>query len=234
MGRGALSCCSVRWKHAELRSRKTNEEIALSMVSHNVRESAMCSLLARKVPAEVSLEDMEDEEAPAPAGDASEDHGSPDPVPLVAAESPELHSREWLNLYGIRDGKAAQVVDFFPGSGTLALAACRQGHNYVGFACSQTQKSICRQHILLAIVLELILNKRDGFTSGRFLSKERSLGGGSDADLLAMTPSRASAVTSPQKPDEIKAAGGDKPGTPEPDVTPKGQKARSSSSSSSS
>ena len=154
----------------------------------------MAKIMAGKVPAELSLELEEDDAETQPAAEDPVVNGA---VPLVTAESPEMHCREWLNLFGVRGNKLMHVVDFWPGSGTAGLAACRHGHDYIGMACSDNHRLICRQQILLSIVLELILNKRDGFVSSRFLSKARSLGG-EDPDPALGTPLEAATPASEQ------------------------------------
>ena len=132
---------------------------------------------------------------------------------LLPFEGPEAHCREWLNLFAPEG--CARVVDFNVGSGNMALAAARRHMRYQGYAFSDLHKSVCKQILILKVVRELILQKKDGFFSSRFLSKSRSLGGSearseapSDATTLVLpggifgSPSKASEGATDKKDDE--------------------------------
>ena len=207
-----------------------------------MKEALPCSIAKASMPDEFDEEGLlgDGDEEEAGEGDANKAEavvGETSALPFFPAEAPEGQAREWLNLFG---STAKQVVDFYPGSGVLALACCRHSFNYLGFVSSSLQKEICKQQVLLSITLELILNKRDGFTTSRFLSRERSLGGesasGLEAEVLAaggLTPSTPKAAT-PCKTSE--AATPVEPSEPAgtPSVSkPKAARSVSSSSSSS-
>ena len=132
---------------------------------------------------------------------------------LLPFEGPETHCREWLNLFAPEG--CTRVVDFNVGSGNMALAAARRHMRYQGYAFSDLHKSVCKQILILKVVRELILQKKDGFFSSRFLSKSRSLGGSeapsevpSDATTLVLpggifgSPSKASEGAIDKKDDE--------------------------------
>ena len=128
------------------------------------------------------------------------------PARLLPWEAPEVQSREWLNLFcqnKDRNGRLTkkQVVDFTPGSGTAATAACLLGHPYLGFAHNQVHKDVILQTVVLRVVPELILNRRDGFEQSRFLSRARSLGGGggqSDGEAATCsTPAKTPGASPP-------------------------------------
>ena len=178
------------------RSRKTEAEQAVCLVAPHTRDEALRGLAPGRVDAQdvESEGEGEGEGEPGPEAEAETVRdGSQLGVPLIWAEGPEVQSREWLNMFGtLVKGQVAQVIDFFPGSGTLALAACRHGHSYLGLVSTEAQKSICRQQILLSITLELITNKQDGFKCLRLLSRERSLGAGTaEAANVAPPPAQA-------------------------------------------
>ena len=127
-------------------------------------------------------------------------------------ENPEACAREWINLYAAKQSASdptTTVVDFSPGTGVNALAAAREMVRYTGLwlACicinvqqlvysrfalcgavflprclSDSHRDVIIEFVTLAIVLELVQNKRDGFGTSRFLSRERSLGAGAAAE----------------------------------------------------
>ena len=100
------------------------------------------------------------------------------PVKLFPWESPEVQHREWLNVFGhSKDDKPRRVVDFAIGTGTAAVAAARHNHKYLGLAVNPAHKDLALESVLLHILLDLILNRRDGFHLARFLSRARSVGG---------------------------------------------------------
>ena len=70
------------------------EELAVSMVMPKTRENAMTKILAGKVPADLSLE-LDEDDAVEQVGNAG-DECVTGAMPLVTAESPEVHTREWL------------------------------------------------------------------------------------------------------------------------------------------
>ena len=133
---------------------------------------------------------------------------------LLPFEGPETHCREWLNLFAPEG--CTRVVDFNVGSGNMALAAARRHMRYQGYAFSDLHKSVCKQILILKVVRELILQKKDGFFSSRFLSKiPEALGGSeapsevpSDATTLVLpggifgSPSKASEGAIDKKDDE--------------------------------
>ena len=132
---------------------------------------------------------------------------------LLPFEAPEARAREWLNLFAPE--ACTRVVDFCMGSGNMALAAARRHLRYQGYTFSDLHKSVCKQIMILKVVRELILQKKDGFFSSRFLSKSRSLGGSearseapSDATTLVLpggifgSPSKASEGAIDKKDDE--------------------------------
>ena len=106
-------------------------------------------------------------------------------VTFMPWQGPEVQYREWYHLFGqstSTNGTKRRIVEVFAGNGAGALAAARDGYKYTGYVWHPAQKDIVRQKVLLAIVLELILNKRNGFEITRFLSRARSLGGSSGLD----------------------------------------------------
>jgi hypothetical protein len=105
-------------------------------------------------------------------------------VTFMPWQGPEVQYREWYHLFGqsATGGAKRRIVEVFAGNGAGALAAARDGYKYTGYVWHPAQKDIVRQKVLLAIVLELILNKRNGFEITRFLSRARSLGGSSGLD----------------------------------------------------
>ena len=162
---------------------------------------------------------------------------------LLPFEGPETHCREWLNLFAPEG--CTRVVDFNVGSGNMALAAARRHMRYQGYAFSDLHKSVCKQILILKVVRELILQKKDGFFSSRFLSKSRSLGGSeapseapSDATTLVLpgpgeSPSKASEAATDKKKDDEKTDI-DKEKNQKKSKTKKKKKSSSGSSSSSS
>ena len=162
---------------------------------------------------------------------------------LLPFEAPEAHAREWLNLFAPE--VCTRVVDFCMGSGNMALAAARRHLRYQGYTFSDLRKSVCKQIMILKVVRELILQKKDGFFSSRFLSKSRSLGGSeapseapSDATTLVLpgpgeSPSKASEAATDKKKDDEKTDI-DKEKNQKKSKTKKKKKSSSGSSSSSS
>ena len=77
----------------------------------------------------------------------------------------ECVSKELLNIYGTSDEglRRRNVCDLLPGCGSLALAACRYGHRYIGLPLCDLRKAILNEFLLLAIAKELVEGTRAGF-----------------------------------------------------------------------
>ena len=128
---------------------------------------------------------------------------------LFPMGSGELHARELLNLFGSTgDGAKRQVVDVAPGAGALAWASCRDGHKYTGLVATAEHASVLYSSLVLLITKEIILGRKDGFSSARFLSESRSLGSTLDSE-----PSTA-ALMMPEKAPEAGTC--EKDGTQKP------------------
>jgi hypothetical protein len=178
---------------------RTPEEIALSSLSTQAAESIFSSgkaNLGQKAEdgQNASEADCFEFECEAFASDQEQQKGTDksdgeksalQPICCLPWEAPEVQSREWLNLFAVtsKGGKRA-VLDVGVGTGVSAVAACREGHRYIGLVSCETHRAVVRESISLHIVMDLILNRRDGFQLARFLSRERSLGGG-EADPSA-------------------------------------------------
>lgn len=154
-----------------------------------MEELQQCSV---KSPSDVLQMSVPLEEADSEAGEMMDDEdGSPGdkPVdtemrPLLLHEAPEAHCREWLNLFAGVQSSKPRIVDLSPGSGTMAFACCRDLYVYSGVVMLPIHGSVVKDALNLRIVLELVMNKRNGFSQSRFLSRERSLGGGSVTDTV--------------------------------------------------
>ena len=124
----------------------------------------------------------EDEAAEGHLEDDTEPEGPGDgqSVYMLPWEHPERFWREVLNCFGPsgRNGEKFCVVDFTPGSGTLATACARAQTRYLGFAHTPAQKTVIISNVKLAIVKDLSTNNNDGFLNKRrYLNREISLGG---------------------------------------------------------
>ena len=162
-------------------------------MEHVLPETKKNILDARPQTASFRKESQEGlEEPPKPASD--DDHSASDGEgqmveghTLLPLEAPEAHAREWLNLFA--PNECTRVIDFCMGTGMLALAAARTHMKYQGYVFSELHKSVVSQILILKVVRELILQKKDGFFTSRFLSKSRSLTGSeapSDATTLVL------------------------------------------------
>ena len=82
-----------------------------------------------------------------------------------------------------------------------ARAACRESFLYTGVVASEKHATLIQASLRLNIVKELILNRRDGYQSARYLKKSRSLSSKLDAEMSpcahASTVSTAGASPSP-------------------------------------
>ena len=131
-------------------------------VATSVRDSALKGLCS----AATDVQDVESEGEVEEGCEAASVPPSGDKVgvPLFMAEAPETHARERLNLFGsMHDHQLAHVLDFLPGSGVLALAACRHQHRYTGIAIAELHKSVLRERLALSIVTELIGSESPGW-----------------------------------------------------------------------
>jgi len=165
-------------------------------MEHVLPETKKNILDARPQTASFKKESQEGQEEPSkPASDddqsASDGEGQGgqgvEGHTLLPLEAPEAHAREWLNLF--TPNGCTRVIDFCMGTGMLALAAARTHMKYQGYVFSELHKSVVSQILILKVVRELILQKKDGFFTSRFLSKSRSLTGSeapSDATTLVL------------------------------------------------
>jgi hypothetical protein len=167
---------------------RTPQEFALYAVPASIAEAVFRDVTPQACahpeteadgPDELSVIDVEDMNFSSQDAPDSQEPVAPSDVvtKLFPWQAPEAQYREWLNLFGHCKGRKRRLVDFFVGSGVGAVAACREGHKYVGVAHNLIHKNVVRDAVLLQIAMDLILNKRDGFHLARFLSRERSLSG---------------------------------------------------------
>lgn len=106
--------------------------------------------------------------------DAVEDPKTP--CYLFPMGSSEAASREILNLFGGKDKAKRQCLDLSPGSGSLAWACARDEYRYTGLVASAEHGQLLRSSLVVLILKEMVLGRKDGFCNRRFLSKSRSLG----------------------------------------------------------
>ena len=64
----------------------------------------------------------------------------------------------------------------------MAFAACRDGFRYKGIVASQEHAEVLQASLILSIMKDLAVGKKDGYTHSRFLSKSRSLGSAIDEE----------------------------------------------------
>ncbi|CAE7809555.1 unnamed protein product [Symbiodinium sp. CCMP2592] len=173
-----LPGCSKDSGIANLRM-KTVDEMAL-LVRKSVWEENFSKVLA------ASTDEGGDEEAQATdtAAEPVLEGPTEEVVQFCLFERPEMVCREWINLFGEERSPHTSVqkqssimIDFSPGAGSMALACARDLHVYYGLCFTASQRDVIFDSIRLTIMLELIMNKRNGFSTSRFLSRERSLGG---------------------------------------------------------
>ena len=104
--------------------------------------------------------------------------------PFFPQGSCEATAREMLNYFGAAHDKSQkrEVVDLAPGGGAMAFAACRDGFRYKGIVASQEHAEVLQASLILSIMKDLAVGKKDGYTHSRFLSKSRSLGSAIDEE----------------------------------------------------
>ncbi|CAE7401912.1 unnamed protein product [Symbiodinium sp. CCMP2592] len=116
-------------------------------------------------------------------------------VHLFPTGSSEVFHRELLNLFGATNtNQKRDIVDLAPGSGPLAWAACRESFLYTGVVACEKHATLIQASLRLAIVKELVLNRRDGYQNARYLKKSRSLGSKLDAEMSPFVQSSAATV----------------------------------------
>jgi hypothetical protein len=202
---------------------RTPEEIALSSLSIEAAESILASgkgTLGQKADdgQNASEADGFEFECELSAGEQDPLKGEEksdgetrvlQPLCCLPWEGPEVQFREWLNLFAVgpKGGKKA-VLDVSVGTGVAAVAACREQHRYLGLVSCETHRAVVRDSIRLHIVMDLILNRRDGFQLARFLSRARSLGAGESdpAAAVVAVPGNADTAKQGAEPDDKVAA----------------------------
>ena len=95
-----------------------------------------------------------------------------------------------------------RFVHWTPGSGTAALAAAREGLQYMAVvspAAPDLHRTLLRDAVAVQICLELSVGTRDGFRAPRFLSRQQSLGG--------ETPPPTADAMVPAQPETTQVAG---------------------------
>lgn len=119
-------------------------------------------------------------------------------LPWFCWSTGETFWREFLNLYSHENGPASTgVIDFTVGCGLLGLASARAGVRYCGFVLNEAHRDAVMQSLTVAVAVEISRNCNDGFLKRRMLSRERSLGGSTDADVIAQEA--AAAAQTPTK-----------------------------------
>ena len=125
------------------------------------------------------------------------------PVRIFPWSFVEKVPREFLNMY-----QPTGVVLFGGGAGSWMLACARHGVRCVAFCKTDDHMTFLDEVLTVRVAMELIEGKNDGFKSRRFLSREVSLGGHSEASSATDgAPSEAaSAATAAEPPTPAAAA----------------------------
>ena len=95
---------------------------------------------------------------------------------LFAWASCELLWREVYNLY-----RPTGICSFSVGHGAEALASARMKIKFVGFVLNELHMRFVQEYCVASILSEQLDAVDDGFLLRRFLSRERSIGGGGEA-----------------------------------------------------
>jgi hypothetical protein len=177
-------------------SLKEGEERAMSLVPKATYQSAFgVTDSAYEEPAHVAAEAGEDDgdaigviddviDGDAGNGAGHEDgatdadeEGKEHNLLLFPWELPENFFREVFHAFSIGRPSEVKVVDF-TASVSAALACCRDGYHYVGFAKNEMAKKVLWQQCLLAVTYSMVLGSADGFKpSKRHLTRAASLNG---------------------------------------------------------
>ena len=120
------------------------------------------------------------------------------PVRIFPWSFIERVPREFLNMY-----QPTGVLLFGGGSGSWIVACARHNVRCVAFCKNDDHKTFLNEVVTVRIVVEMIEGKNDGFLSRRFLRREVSLGGHSEASAA----SAGTATTVPDAGDAASAAG---------------------------
>lgn len=196
---------------------RDDAELSLTLVKPEVRTAALAGVAlddrsvvaGADADADTDAEGFFAEEAEAPEDDA--DMAARDAknclandLHLLPWEPPELQAREWYNLFGTTGAGAKRlIVHFTPAGGLSAVAAAREMRYYLGLCYTQEHRSVIRQTVILAAVLDLARGKNDGFYNSRFLTRMRSLGSEGTPSTRSGESRRPASTPSPRpKPDK--------------------------------
>ena len=115
---------------------------------------------------------------------------------LFPWESPEEIYQQMYKAYG-HQGQGHKIIDFHAGCGVAALAAARESAHYIGFCCSEAQRSYIQQFVILHIAVEVILDTNNGFRmKKRVLGKQGSLTGEVEPRVSVEPPAKKQASSS--------------------------------------
>ena len=199
----------------QLRSLKTKEEAALCMVSESRRNliyasSGVISVKPKpqaEAPAPVVTDSESENESNGNASDCEPPDAEPQGVsPLFPMGTSEATSREMLNQFGHVGQTKREILDLAPGGASMAYAACRDCYRYTGIVGCPEHGRVLKASLILLIMKDFALGRKDGFANTRFLTKTRSLGSAIDEEKAAACEAveslRATAVVTPAEPRE--------------------------------